>query len=780
MAAGRALAYHGGVTLGALSLRWLRLPRVGVGWARHGARLADAVAAGLVALAALAGAGPLLRAADLATGAGDWHAHAFRIRDLAHHGLAPWTHDWAGGLPLWSAYQFVPHAVTWAGTLVPGAEIPRAMAVAQALLGLWLPLASFLFLRVAGLRTLPALVGALLVVAFDTRRQATLNFSELWGLALAPPLLWAAYAGAGRRAGYLTAIGVGAAVYVHPLAAVVGGLALVAAAIVRAPFPAGGNEQRRPAAVAGSLPSPSVPPEGDEPAAAAPAGLARVRRLAVTVRHRAATAVVPLGGAVARARRLLPAITWLTALALQVALALGAAAFFLWPLWDSARPTYEHPYFVSPQFERMLARLAVDSFLPGWPLWLTGAGLAALGVAVWGSGGRRAGARFLLVLAVGVTALALGAIAGWGPRAYRAAQVPRLLALLPLLAAAAVALGLDELLAHRRSSRRGAGRWVAVLAAAAWARPGAVLAGTALAVVALLVADGGGRAPARAALPVSSPTASFTRWLLEQPPRPAGARVVAGPELAAEASYFAYGRAWYTGSYSGREWSILAGALAIFMDGFGAPETRAAFLTAMAVDLAVVPAGARPAIVHPDTGEPAEWEVVALLGDHDVLRLPWAVPYAFTVPAGAEVGLAVPDLPFTTVAEAYVRDVLTRRYAALALGPAAMPARVRAPSGTTLDVELPELPPGRVLLVSETWDEGWRAEAGGVRLPVRRAGPNLLAVDLTDAPRGVRGDVYLRLTHGLPRAWWLGGLTVLLTLPLAALTARWGPRWRAR
>jgi hypothetical protein len=259
---------------------------------------------------------------------------------------------------------------------------------------------------------------------------------------------------------------------------------------------------------------------------------------------------------------------------------------------------------------------------------------------------------------------------------------------------------------------------------------------------------------------------------------PAASRVSASPEVVADASTFAPGRAWYTGSYSGREWSILGGPLAAYMSGFGAPETRGAFLTAMAVDLAVVPAGARPLILDPAAWQPAEWQVVAELGDVDVLRLPWRAPYAVVVPRGADAGLGVPDLTFRTVEDSFIRDELTRRWAALVRGPAATPALVRVRPGGAIDFELRDLPPERMLLVSENWDRSWHAEAGGTELPVRRAGPNLLAIDLTGVPSPVHGDVHLRLAHERPREWGLGLLAVLLTVPIAAAAIGWGPRLR--
>jgi hypothetical protein len=148
------------------------------------------------------------------------------------------------------------------------------------------------------------------------------------------------------------------------------------------------------------------------------------------------------------------------------------------------------------------------------------------------------------------------------------------------------------------------------------------------------------------------------------------------------------------------------------------------------------------------------------------------------VPRGADAALQTPDLRFRSVEEAYIRDELTRRWAALLRGPAAIPATVRVRPGGAVDFELRDLPPDRVVLVSENWDRSWRATSGGRVLPVRRAGPNLLAIDLADAPTPVHGDVHVRLTHERPREWEVGVLVVALTIPVALAALAWGPRQR--
>lgn len=706
--------------------------------------------------------GALFGAAGLDTGAGDWDAHVYRVRELGRHGLASWTHDWAGGLPLWSSYQFVPHAIIAAAVRLTGATEARAMVVGQGVLIFVLVSGLYGVLRLGRIGAGPALVGALLALVFDDRLQPVSTFSELWGLAVAPLLLGLAYASAGRRAGYAVAAVIGLSVYLHPLALLTGCLGLIAAAIAR-----------------------GIP--------GLPIGFSR------------------------RALRLV--LTWLVALSLQLLVSTGTAAFFWMPAVWSARPVYEHPYFSSAAFQRTLAGLATRSFASGWPLWLTAATLAAsvvawpsLGVAVRAAyrpllrrrqpaapaladgslpvasvldrtvrprrSEQRRMARFLLICGAGLAVLVVTSLAGWGPRLYLNAQAARLLSLAPLLAAGGFAVATAAIggLFDRppvieggwRSLPAGRPRWLAFTPAYTL---GAVILLAILGIaghdrLAALAADAGARSPS-----------AFTGWLIEQGGDAAdGSRIVAPGSVVAEASAVADGAAWYTGSYSGREWSILAAPLAMYLDGFGAPDAGSAYLTVMAAGLVVAPSGVRPALADPRTWQPVAWQEVVALDGVDVLRVPWRSPLAVSVPRGAERGLETPDRPFATLEESYIRDELTRRYAALVLSEAALPATVRPRSGTVLDIELRDLPPERVLLVSENWDRAWRAEAGGVRLPVYRAGPNLIAVDLTGVPAAVGADVHVRLRHVAPDEWRLGALVVALTLAAAVLLARSGPR----
>lgn len=169
---------------------------------------------------------PLWGAGDLDTGAGDWPAHAFRVEEIARHGIASWSHSWAGGMPVWEGYQALPHVVTLGVQRASGIETTRAMVLLAALLLVAMRATMYLALRWAGASPAAAAAGALAAAALDVLTQPVANYSELWGLALAPLLLYAGYRQAGRAGGFVVAAAVGIALEVHPLLAVAGAIGL--------------------------------------------------------------------------------------------------------------------------------------------------------------------------------------------------------------------------------------------------------------------------------------------------------------------------------------------------------------------------------------------------------------------------------------------------------------------------------------------------------------------------------------------------------------------------
>ena len=736
--------------------------------------LPDLFCALLLVLVGAVAARPLLSAKAVVTGAGDWDAHVFRVLDLRERGLASWTNEWAGGLPLWSSYQFAPHWLTATLSGQGPERVSRTMAHEQALLVMVLPVVVFGVAWLWRVGRFPALTAGFLTLALDSRTQTVANFSELWGLVLLVALLGGLGASAYRPLGLLLAWLVGVSWIVHPLAFVGGTFAFVSAAL-SLPAAQHSSSQRRGVQ--------------DQPQ--------RVGR-----RRRKATVSALLGnpGSAPACR-----VAWIAFG--MVLIGVGSAGFWL-PVVDSARPAYEHPYFTSAQFERLLVDLTLHSFAPGTWLW-PGVALALLVLLAIRTNPHRAHARYLLGVTLLICLVTLLSVLGFGPRLLLAAQLPRLLALVPLLTAMTAALALAAVpvlfaeraragghpearpvrsgrptpeneytplsapgkAAHRRfQSRPAADGWpfsvllvagtAGVALSAAWSSP-----------YQRVVTDG----PER-------PLTGLTGWLRTQRPTVLGGRIAVAPDLVAEPSAFAKGKGWYTSSYSGREWSLLGPPLRMMLlEGFGDPPTRSALLTAMAVEDAVVPAGRRPPIADPVTGTPQEWQRVATFDGLDLLKLPWSAPVAFAAPRAAIALLLTPDLPYLTLPEAVLRDDLVRRYARLALAPASPRAELRGRTADTLWLELDSRPPSPVdtLMVSVNWDRHWRATVNGLPAVVRRGGPHFLAVDLgAAAPES--GPVQVIVTHRTNEAGTLRLLTAAGALLAAALTlAHWVMTTRA-
>jgi hypothetical protein len=195
---------------------------------RRGVILPDLIAGGIVVAVSVLLSQPLFRAHDLSTGAGDWAAQAFRVRDLLDHGITSWSHTWAGGMPLWEGYQALPHLTTAALVWLFGLEVTRAMVLLTGVMLIVLRSAVYVAARVLGAPPLAALTGALAVCALDTVHQPVANYSELWGLALTPLVLAGAFRWSGRPGGLIVAAFAGLAVELHPLLAVIGVVGLAA------------------------------------------------------------------------------------------------------------------------------------------------------------------------------------------------------------------------------------------------------------------------------------------------------------------------------------------------------------------------------------------------------------------------------------------------------------------------------------------------------------------------------------------------------------------------
>lgn len=687
-------------------------------WPRRPDIVPDLFALALLLGAALTVAWPMLGARDLQTFGGDWPAHAFRINEIHRSGIASWSHAWAGGMPLWAGYQAAPHLLTLAMMRLTGMGTARAMVVVAGLMLVALRLSGYAALRWAGARPAAALTGVALATLLDTARQPVANYSELWGLALAPLALAGGYRCAGRPGGFIVAALLGLAVEVHPLLAVTGAISLGAGALAR------------------------------------PRGCA-----------------------------------WRLLLGQAVLLLFGAAVFWL-PLIRSALPAYSEPYYGSAQFARLLYRLAVAGFAPGWEPAMI-ALLAGAGAAWWRTPSAPA-PRFLLLVA-GASALLISvSLSGLAPESLRQGQLVRLVSLWPLLAGVAAALlvsggatGGD--VSSSRPHRPGAagalltpGSGSAAPVRLRASPVGGVAARSsrfrlpdgiggrhawplALVLLALAAARGwGGPLPALAR--PSEDGATLASLLVGQ----GEGRIWAEAALTARLSARSDGALRFAGSYSGREWSILHGPLEFYLAGNGTPRERSAYLVAAGVRFVALPAGERPALG--DLAQPGDAPSWSLLGSgegYDLLRLSVTSPDAWTLPSAQRDGLTAPNARFRDVASSYLRGEAVARFAAASFGPESRAASVRYPDATSLRIDVAGLGGDRYLVVNESWDRAWRAESDGRPLPLARFGPNLIGVDLA----GLRGDATVRLVHRWRAAELYGIVLSLVALPLGVVSS---------
>lgn len=636
------------------------------GLGQYAGWLPDLLAAAVSSVAALVLSWPLLTARDLDTGAGDWPAHAFRVREVLDNGLTSWSHSWAGGMPLWEGYQAVPHLLTAALVATTGLGITQAMVLLAGLLLIVLRVGTYVAARLLGAPPAAALVGSLLVCLLDTARQPTANYSELWGLAFSPLLLAAGYRSSGRPAGLVVAAVGGASIEVHPHLAVIALIGLFA----------------------GYCCSP----------------LRRSIKLLI----------------------------------LQAALfTLGAAVFWL-PVLTSARPAYTEPYFVSPEFARLLLSLATAGFIPGWPFIAAVATLSGL-LAL-----RRmqdvSAIRFCLLCGLAVALLLSVSLLERSPELLRSAQLSRIVAIVPVLIGLLTAAILGRIASR---SHAAAPIYAAALAlfSLAMLRPYPLPAAD------TVVSD---RYPAV--------------QMLSMLAGGSGGRVLADPVLTAHASFAVDDSVRYAGSYSGREWSILTGPTQFSMEGNGDPVKRAAYLVALGVEYAVVPAGSRPPIADPASGEPVKWEHIASADGFDLLRTPWTPASAWHLATADRAELFLPDLAFRSSESAYIRDTIVGRLAAASMSSDIGRGEVQYPGGDAIIVTLSGLDGRRYLVVNENWDRTWAATANGQLLPIERIGAHQIGVDLA----GLTGEATIVLRHTWPVTQIMGLLITIGSLVVAS------------
>ena len=186
--------------------------------------------------AAFAIDGDLLTTGDYPSGEwGEWLGHAYRIQVVQEHGLSTWDHAWTGGISLFQTYQFVPHVVTGWSAELAGGSVGRTMLVLEVFLLFWIRCSGYAAARLLGLSRVASLIAGVLTFGSFNYSAEVLSFTTLWGLALVPLLLIAAWRNQDGPQAYVVALFVGLSVYVHPHAAVSGAVALIAVSLSRPP-----------------------------------------------------------------------------------------------------------------------------------------------------------------------------------------------------------------------------------------------------------------------------------------------------------------------------------------------------------------------------------------------------------------------------------------------------------------------------------------------------------------------------------------------------------------
>jgi len=169
----------------------------------------------------------------LVTGYQDWIYHAYRIKSLQAYGFTTWTHDWAGGLPLWQSYQFVPHIITAVVADVLRFSVTRAMLVVTGILFVALRIELYGVCRKMGFSPEGSLLPSLLSLAIVHYYSPLSDFSYLWGITLFPLVLLLCHHCLDGRGTYLLALFIGLLVYVHPILAITSILALLIRTMLR-------------------------------------------------------------------------------------------------------------------------------------------------------------------------------------------------------------------------------------------------------------------------------------------------------------------------------------------------------------------------------------------------------------------------------------------------------------------------------------------------------------------------------------------------------------------
>jgi len=297
-------------------------------------------------------------------------------------------------------------------------------------------------------------------------------------------------------------------------------------------------------------------------------------------------------------------------------------------------------------------------------------------------------------------------------------------------------------------------------------------------VTAVLLAEDGGRwthiflpQVTQDAYPYGSDVAG---WLDSHPDVPRPAVFYAPFDVAAAASFRAFGEVEFTSDYTARNWSVANIAIAQRLGAGFAFRDVEPLLRAEGVRYLYLESGsADEQTVRPWLADGSAVLVYTGVAGR-IVELAQPSPAAFSAPAALVRSAPVPDLAFyTDPSVAAQLDATIRPWAAVTTDASVRPATtsVQSPSVRTLTVDGRR---GDVLVVGQRWDSSWQATSGGRSLAVERVGPDLVGVDL-DAD----GTQTVTVTHGIsPSETWalvllvLGGLGAVAGVALDRRSAR--------
>ncbi len=148
----------------------------------------------------------------------DWMVHAFRAKFIQEYGFISWTHLWSNGINVLAAYQFIPHLITIATSIIFNVTIPRAMVIVTITIFTLLHLETYGFLRLLKFSRLGALTAALLTFSLTQYWSGVGDYSLQFAFLFFPPMIYL-WARSTKQNSFSYPFLVGFSFYIHPILA---------------------------------------------------------------------------------------------------------------------------------------------------------------------------------------------------------------------------------------------------------------------------------------------------------------------------------------------------------------------------------------------------------------------------------------------------------------------------------------------------------------------------------------------------------------------------------